>query len=344
MRLRARFANETAVIGQSLTAQSSLAELRRDLAAALKSLDSSSSFKIKTGFPPKFIANGDADSLAACGIKDGEQLIVELSDAVAASGGGSVSPVKTSGAFSFGSASNSSTQQQVPPPPAPVHPAAPQQNNDECVPVTDGFLKVREMKDDNSCLFHAVSHVLTNSQTSTQELRTIIATHISKHTQEYSATLLGRPIPEYVAWIQSPNSWGGAIELAIFSAHFETEIWSLDVATCRIDQFGEGSGYSKIVILFYSGIHYDAVVVSPLQQESGDSGREFDMTVFGREQAEGQVKKAALELAQVWRRKRKFTDLSSFTLRCSVCRKGLTGQKEAQGHSIETGHGFFEEY
>jgi ubiquitin thioesterase OTU1 len=40
----------------------------------------------------------------------------------------------------------------------------------------------------------------------------------------------------------------------------------------------------------------------------------------------------------------KYTDLAKFSLRCSVCRAGLVGQREAQAHAVGTGHGAFEEY
>lgn len=45
-------------------------------------------------------------------------------------------------------------------------------------------------------------------------------------------------IDKYIQWIQKPNSWGGAIELAILSSYFQVEIDSIDVQTGRIDKFG----------------------------------------------------------------------------------------------------------
>lgn len=63
-----------------------------------------------------------------------------------------------------------------------------------------------------------------------------------------------RPATDYVETILSPKSWGGAIELAILSDHYQAEIMSFDVQTGRVDKFGEGSGYQNCVLIVYSGI------------------------------------------------------------------------------------------
>lgn len=66
--------------------------------------------------------------------------------------------------------------------------------------------------------------------------------------------LLSRPPADYISTILRSNSWGGAIELSIFAAHFGTEIRSIDVQTGRVDRFGEDAGYETFVLLVYSGI------------------------------------------------------------------------------------------
>ncbi|KAJ3073452.1 ubiquitin-specific protease otu1 [Podochytrium sp. JEL0797] len=356
MRLRARYGNETVMIGQSLTLQSTLSELKSDLAKALPSLDSSDLVKIKMGFPPKFVTNQEADSLAQCGVKDGDQLLVEVEKSAAVGGGerAETASSKTTGqddakSFSFGT--GRVTQQSTVAPPiassttsdtnANVRPAQPPSTTDEIVPVSEGFLLVRKMKDDNSCLFHSLSYLLAKNSTPSS-LRKIISTTILSHPHLYTTPLLGRPPAEYATWIESANSWGGAIELSIFAAHFETEIVSVDVSNLRVDRFGEGSGYTRVAILFYSGIHYDAVAVNPVGPEPGVEA--FDETVFSGEAKMKEVVEAAVELAKVWKSKRKFTDLGKFTLKCSVCKEGLVGQKEAQRHAMELGHASFEEY
>ena len=105
----------------------------------------------------------------------------------------------------------------------------------------------------------------------------------------YSEPILGRDPNAYATWIKTKNSWGGAIELAIFSSYFKTgitsvyefkfeniEIASIDIATLQVDLFGQENNYSDRIIVLYSGIHYDAVALSPL--ESGPL--EFDQTKF----------------------------------------------------------------
>jgi hypothetical protein len=50
------------------------------------------------------------------------------------------------------------------------------------------------------------------------------------------------PRDKYITTILKPSTWGGAIELGIFSKHFNTEIASVDVETGRIDQFSPSAG------------------------------------------------------------------------------------------------------
>ncbi len=74
----------------------------------------------------------------------------------------------------------------------------------------------------------------------------------------------------------------GAIEVSVFSEHYQTELDVVDIQTQRIDRFGkcskyllshfplilfsgEDKGYSNRALLLYDGIHYD-----PLLIEGGD--------------------------------------------------------------------------
>lgn len=75
-----------------------------------------------------------------------------------------------------------------------------------------------------------------------------------------------------------PSSWGGAIELGILASHYRTEIASIDVETGRIDHFSppEKDSTGMRCVVLYSGIHYDAVSVSPMLDAPG----EWHQTVF----------------------------------------------------------------
>ena len=92
------------------------------------------------------------------------------------------------------------------------------------------------------------------------------------------------PPHKYVDTITKPNSWGGAIELTVLAAHYNTEITSIDVESGRIDHYTPPSHDSGIIptstktrcILIYSGIHYDAVSLAP----SADAPGEWHQTIF----------------------------------------------------------------
>ncbi|KAI7822857.1 hypothetical protein BC939DRAFT_452823 [Gamsiella multidivaricata] len=201
-----------------------------------------------------------------------------------------------------------------------------------------GFLVVREVEDDNSCLFNAIAYTLDPSmKENIKGLRQIIAQAIEANPEVYPDVVLGRPRKEYCDWITREKSWGGAIELAIFSEHYNIEIDSIDVATNRVDRFGEGK-YSLRTVLMYSGIHYDAVALTP----GLDIPAECDQTQF--DTTFDDIIVAGTQLAAKLKKAHKYTDLATFTLRCSVCQVGLKGEKDAQQHAQQTMHTSFEEY
>ncbi|KAJ3341594.1 ubiquitin-specific protease otu1 [Gonapodya sp. JEL0774] len=336
MRLRIRTERGLQTVGASLSQTSSLAELKEEIAKA--SSISVDRLVLKAGFPPKPLKYLDSDSLATCGIRDGEQLLVEASERAP-----SPTPAPTSPpAETFNPASHSS-QSNLPPSrpsassslPAPSPVSLPGDENG--IPVGEGILVVREQADDNSCLFRSVAYVTQNDASGHAKLRKVVADAILRQPDTYSSAVLGRDPSDYCRWIQEPNSWGGAVELSILSEHFRVEIASVDVATGRADRFGEGR-WSQRVVVIYSGIHYDAIAISPFHSAPAD----FDQTRFGSDEI--QVLDAAKRMAELWKKKKKYTDLATFTLRCGVCKKGLVGQKEAQAHALETGHAEFTEY
>ncbi|CAO3622667.1 unnamed protein product [Cunninghamella blakesleeana] len=206
------------------------------------------------------------------------------------------------------------------------------------VPISGGFLVQRVMDDDNSCLFRSIGYVLERDHsTTTNKLRQVIAKTIEEDPDTYSDVTLGQTREKYIEWILKENSWGGAIELAIFSKHYDIEIASIDVQSGRIDRFGEGS-FNERVFVLYSGIHYDALAFAPME----NSPIEFDQTRFPV--ADELILKAAQNLASVLRRDHKYTDTTNFTLKCEICQAGLIGEKDAHAHAASTGHTSFAEY
>ncbi|KAF8511946.1 OTU-domain-containing protein [Hysterangium stoloniferum] len=283
---------------------------------------------LKAGYPPQPLTAIPQLPLSSLGLKRGEQLLVTQ-----ASGGGiSHAPQSTVTSPSPGlNPPNISSQQ-------PITQHRKQGLGDEYVQTDGGVLVHRVVPDDNSCLFSSIGVVFEQDMGASARLRQLAADTIRKDPETYSEVMLGRPREDYINTILNPQSWGGAIELSIFAAHYRTEISSIDVETGRVDRFGEGSGYANRAILLYSGIHYDATSFAPTHGAPLD----FHQTVFPvRNQV---VLTGGQELAAKLRIQKKFTNTATFLLKCEICGKGLKGEKEARAHAGETGHAEFGEY
>ncbi|KAI9199586.1 uncharacterized protein BJ171DRAFT_517999 [Polychytrium aggregatum] len=326
MRLRCRSSKGVHAIGASLGASSTVLELKTEI-CAIAGIDAAR-LQLKMGFPPKpiSIAN-DSITLASLGIKDGEQVIAE--------------ELPTASAVELPQPWVSQAQSASPS--QRLHVQAPSGSNvtktaaGEGIRLPDGIVLVKEMKDDNNCLFRSISYAMEGTSERYPLLRKVVADAIIADPFRWNEAILGKSPHDYAAWIQKPQSWGGAIELVILSEYYQVDISSIDVSTVRVDRFGEGK-YSNRIFVLYSGIHYDVIAMSP----ADNAPEEFFTRTF-TDTAE-LVATAAVQLAQIWKAKRKFTDLANFTLRCSVCKIGLHGQKEAQDHATKTGHTSFTEY
>jgi ubiquitin thioesterase OTU1 len=95
-------------------------------------------------------------------------------------------------------------------------------------------------------------------------MREIIANAVAADSDEYCEAILGKPNHEYCEWIMRPNSWGGAIELAILSRFYGLEIAVVDSSNGIINRFGEDQHYAQRVFLIFDGIHYDPLYLEPL--------------------------------------------------------------------------------
>ncbi|KAJ1503009.1 hypothetical protein HMI54_008487 [Coelomomyces lativittatus] len=200
-----------------------------------------------------------------------------------------------------------------------------------------GSLVVRPSADDNQCLFHCISYLI-DTKKNVMQLRTLITEWIQTHSDKYSEPILGKPIQQYQEWIMKPTSWGGAIELAIFSEYYQVEIDSVDIQTLRIDKFGENL-YAERVIVLYNGIHYDSIALTP----SLNASPEFDTTRFSVVRFPTLLTHA-LELAMTFHKEHRYTNQSEFSLRCDQCHLALVGHTEALAHAKQTGHSQFVEY
>ncbi|KAH6572167.1 hypothetical protein BASA62_003551 [Batrachochytrium salamandrivorans] len=302
MRLRCRLGNTVTAFGSDLTLTTSCLLDLKNAISVLTNIPINQ-LTVKAGFPPKAIMGSATDTLSACGIMDGDLLIVETNGMAACPSG----PNPVSEASTCTATTSSTAQTTNPAPPTSVPSSTPQ-------------------------------YLLERNPDISLKLRKTIADKILLDPVNYNAAILGKDPVSYTNWIMQPNSWGGGIELALFSEYYQTEIYSIDVSTSRIDKFGDGL-YDSRVFIIYSGIHFDAIVWTP----SADAPYDFDQTLFTGPEA-ANAEHAALQLAAIWKKQRKYTDTANFTLKCGICSVGLVGEKDARMHASTTGHVSFSEY
>jgi hypothetical protein len=140
-----------------------------------------------------------------------------------------------------------------------------------------GHMIRRDMPPDNSCLFHSIAYTcLDRARDKAEDMRKIVVQTVQSKPRVFNEQVLEQHPSSYVRWISDPKVWGGAIELIVFSEHFETEIVSFDYKYLREDYFGEGKGYKKRAFLIYTGQHYDAMAWAPF----GNASDSKDKVVF----------------------------------------------------------------
>jgi ubiquitin thioesterase OTU1 len=193
------------------------------------------------------------------------------------------------------------------------------------------------MPDDNSCLFRALgTAILPGDDRSMLELRSLVASAIQADPELYTKVVLEQEPDDYCRWIQTPDAWGGAIEMGILASHFDIEICSIDVQSLRVDRFNENR--PTRCILVYSGIHYDTIVQSPSEppHTKADSPPDFDVRVWDGDDDEILIK--AVELCKKLQAKHYFTDTGGMAIRCNICKVIVYGEGQATGHAQQTGH------
>ncbi|KAH0827030.1 hypothetical protein J3R83DRAFT_4711 [Lanmaoa asiatica] len=282
--------------------------------------------EIRSGYPPRTLTLVPELPLSSLGLQAGEQIIVNQKV-----------PTATT--------TNSPAPNPASRAPAPARQtAASQSTGPASVPTSSGVLVHRVVPDDNSCLFSSISLIFEQDITKAHKMRQIVADGIRKDTETYNEAILGAPRDKYMSTILKPSTWGGAIELGILAKHFNTEIASIDVETGRIDQFlpsAGSTGFGRCIVV-YSGIHYDAATLAPME----NAPDEWHQSIFPTTSADTSdpILEAAKKLATILRERRAFTNTATFDLKCEQCGKGLKGEKDASAHAQETGHVRFGEY
>lgn len=182
---------------------------------------------------------------------------------------------------------------------------------------------------DNSCLFNAVGYLVGGGEDafhafSPMTYRKIIAEAVLKDPETYSADMLEKPPPEYAAWIQNPEKWGGEIELYILSKHLGVEIVAVDVRTGNLLTYGSahathggagartGAPANKRIYLIYDGVHYDAIAREKRRYPHAE-----EITQFASDDTETLEEVRALALSL--KNSKQFVNLSMGDLQCKVC-------------------------
>ncbi|XP_065218474.1 ubiquitin thioesterase OTU1 [Planococcus citri] len=310
-------------IKDSLSLETKLTELQNIISEAAGI--ASSNLKVLFGYPRKALNFGEFDNIKQAGIKPGDTLFVEES-----TGAGKASTQSTaSGQDSSNVLTSSDTPKNI--------------SNEQKSHISDvmprevkGILLKKEVPSDNSCLFTSLAFVLSGKiDVSTSSfMRQLVADKISSQPDEYSDAILGKPNKEYCTWILNPNSWGGAIELAVLSDHYGFEIAVVNSVTGVISRFGEDKHYDHRVFLLFDGIHYDPLYMDFIQTENMQ-------TIFPT--SDEDALRDAQQLAREAKESRQFTDVNQFMICCTQCNAILVGQLEAQKHAEQTGHTKFDE-
>ena len=161
--------------------------------------------ELRSGFPLRVLdwraAPEDASAAAALGLATGESLQAsEAAETVRAVEAAQPAPGTVPDAVLLGDSSGFAVQRRI-------------------------------VASDNTCLFRAAAYIMSQDRTGGDALRAVVAAAVLADPEQYCEAVLGRPPSEYADWIQRGDSWGGAIELAILSANFGTELCAADIQT-----------------------------------------------------------------------------------------------------------------
>lgn len=278
---------------------------------------------IKTGFPPKSIDLTTEKTLEELGVKNGDSLIVETGDDNSKSTKIKDlftkvvdKPKETKNIQNDKEAKNKRQKEDIP---------------SVYVSEISKYLILRNIPDDNSCLFNAIISGVGYDMTPL-DLRDVVVNYIKNDVETYNEVILGRPVQEYCDWILKKDSWGGAIELGILADYLQVNIHCLDIETNNFITFDQEKA-TKFIILVYSGVHYDLLVLNPVLSITKTN----DTTNWPLNQ-ENIIKASAKKLCTLLQLQNYTTNTTTFRIRCLNCYKVLVGEMGASNHANETGH------
>lgn len=293
---------------------------------------------IKQGFPPKLVDLTNHDlPLEKAGIKNGDLLLVSFGTTKESGAKITKDSVKMdTNSSSVGTASTSISQSEAIP----------------SVFLSPEHLILRNIPDDNSCMFNALAYCIYGPDSykphgtcPPPKLRKIIAAALAADPFQYDELVLGRPVDKYIEWIQTKNAWGGAIELGILAKHFQIRINCIDIELGNIIRFqDESDGAMKAecsIYLVYLGVHYDVIALNKVLTLQH---RPDDVCKFAIDSpVEQKVETGVHELCKKLQTQNYTTNTTTFRVRCLECYKILVGETGASRHANETGHYLFGE-
>ena len=110
------------------------------------------------------------------------------------------------------------------------------------------------------CHFFSCGFLFLENESDKQcagEMRRLISRTVRGQPSVWSEAILGKTPAAYCKWIECDDSWGGGIELAILSQHYNLEIDVVDTQHGIVNRFGEDKNFIRRIVLIYDGIHYD---------------------------------------------------------------------------------------
>lgn len=189
---------------------------------------------------------------------------------------------------------------------------------------------------DNSCLFSSIAYLLDDNfdENSKLKYRQLLINYLENI--EIDIATLGTSKEDYINQMLDINTWGGAIELKLFSEIFQTEIVSFDIQFNRADIFGQDKNYINRIFVLYNGIHYDPLVMATTEDTKDD------LKIFDKSDDNILINFKAY--ANNLKMNGEYVDLSnSLNLKCSNCGNICQSQEDAAEHGVNYGHWNFEE-
>ena len=188
---------------------------------------------------------------------------------------------------------------------------------------------------DNSCLFSSIGYLLEKNEydiNTKYRYRQLLVQFLENYPN--IEDILDCPKNDYIDKIINPNSWGGAIELKLFSEMFQVEIASIDTLSNRIDIFGQDCNYTNRIFIIYNGIHYDPLVMATTENHQDD------ITIFDVD--DDNITISFQNYCKTFKENGDYIDTSIFKLlKCNDCDLVFENQDDATTHAINYDHWSF---